>query len=432
VSVENALVALLEEVSGNVVPDRDRDRVLRIAMRRAEETTGGDLDRYLVALENRRDSPEWRRLLSEITVNESYLFRAPQQFAALETILLPTLIATRTQRRLRVWTAGCARGEEAVSLAITLAESRCLAGWSWTVDATDVDDQALEQARRGEFGRRAMARVSPARVARWFRPVGGGWAPVDELHRRIRFLHLNLADPRFTPPRDSLDVVFLRNVLIYFRPERQRRVIERIAEFLAPDAVVFLGPSESLWRVSDRLVPEDLGSCFCYRPRVVPTPDPPVDVLAADPVRPVRDVRRGAAEGRGRAIDLLVRGEADRAAAWLVGELQQHPEDAHLRTLGARADELLGDQDSARRGYRAAVYLEPHLFHARILLAGCLVRGGKPGRARAEWLAVRESIESGRAVLLVGWDRLGLPDQTTAHAAALDALGVASEGQPES
>ena len=63
------------------IVDRDRDRVLRIAMRRAEETTGGDLDRYLVELENRRDSPEWRRLLSEITVNESYLFRAPQQFA---------------------------------------------------------------------------------------------------------------------------------------------------------------------------------------------------------------------------------------------------------------------------------------------------------------------------------------------------------------
>lgn len=418
------IVALVEEVSGNVVPDRDRERVSALVVRRADEVAGGDLDRYLSLLRSHQDSPEWRYLLSQITVNESYLFRAPQQFAALETTLLPKLAEARPEHRLRVWTAGCARGEEAVSLAITLAESRWLAGWSWTVEATDVDDLALDQARRGEFGRRAMARVSAARVERWFTPVRGGWQPVGELRQRIRFSHLNLADARFEPPHDVLDIVFLRNVLIYFRPEGQQRVIDRVAEHLAPDAVVFLGPSESLWQVTDRLVPQDLGSCFCYRPRTpVEAPDPSFDP------RQVRSRRKpspgpGAAERRVRAIDLLVRGETDRAAAWLEAALRAFPEDGHLRTLAARADELLDNSDRARRGYRAAVYLEPRLFHARLLLAGCLERAGKVGRARTEWLALRDAIEDGHAIPLVGWERLGLPDERAAHTAAVGALGI--------
>ncbi len=422
-TVADEIVALVEHVSGNVVPERDRERVMALAVRRADEMTGGDLDRYLTLLRDRQDTPEWRYLLSQITVNESYLFRAPQQFVALETILLPILAAARPEHHLRVWTAGCARGEEAVSLAITLAESRWLPGWSWTVEATDVDDLALDQARRGEFGRRAMSRVSAARIERWFRPAPGGWCPVEELRDRIRFRHLNLADPRFEPPHDVLDIVFLRNVLIYFRPDGQRRAIERIADHLAPDAVVFLGPSESLWQVTDRLVPHDLGSCFCYRPRrTAETPAPSSDARLPQARRAPR-APENAADARGRAIDLLARGEADRAATWLAGALQAHPDDAHLRALAARADELLGDSDSARRGYRAAVYLEPQLVHARVLLATCLERAGKVGRARTEWLAVREVIETGRAILLEGWDRLGLSDVRSALAAALGALG---------
>ncbi len=111
--------------------------------------------------------------------------------------------------------------------------------------------------------------------------------------------------------------------------------------------------------------------------------------------------------------------------------LQAYPDDGHLRALAARADELLGDAESARRGYRAAAYLEPRLFHARVLLAACLERAGKVGRARSEWLAVRESIESGRAIPLVGWDRLGLPDEGAAHAAALGALGTVVDRGPQ-
>ena len=428
-TLEDALVALLEELSGNVVVDRDRDRLVRLAVRRAEVVADGDLSRYLAGLRNRRDSSEWRQLLSEITINESYLFRAPQQFAALESELLPALTAARSEALLRVWTAGCARGEEAASLAIILAESPCLDGWSWTVDATDVDDRALDQARRAVFGRRAMSRVSPPRVERWFEPVDGGWRLADELRSRIRFVHLNLATSGFEPPRDRLDVVFLRNVLIYFRPEGQRRVVDRIAHHLAPDGVVFLGPSESLWQITDSLRPQDLGSCFCYRPQVALEASPaPVALASPDHPRPATRRPTSAVPDRSRAIELLVRGEADRAAAWLVGALHDHPEDAQLRALAARADELLGDVDSARRGYRAAVYLEPHLFHARILLGGCLDRIGKAGRARAEWLAVVESIEAGRAIPLVGWDRLGLPDQRTAHATALVALGTDPDG----
>jgi hypothetical protein len=112
-----------------------------------------------------------------------------------------------------------------------------------------------------------------------------------------------------------------------------------------------------------------------------------------------------------------------------VGALQDHPEDAHLRTLGARADELLGDLEAARRAYRAAVYLEPHLFHARMLLARCLERIERGKRARAEWLAVLETLEAGRGIPLVGWERLELPDEAAVRSMARASLGADPDDQ---
>lgn len=431
------LVTLLEEVSGNVVPDREHLRLERLAENRAIASGHRNLEQYIGWLRRERDSGEWRALLSEVTINESYLFRTPQHFEALADRILPELMARRSGAGLRVWSAGTARGEEAVSLAIVLSEHPALVGHPWSILATDIDDRALAEAGVGVYGPRAMSRVESARLGRWFERVGAGWGMIPTLRRRIEYRHLNLVREPLDPPGAPFDIVFIRNVLIYFRPESQRRVVDSLATALAPDGVVFLGPSESLWQVSDALRPRDLESCFCYQ---LPAPSPstprsgghslphqPDPVMpdsgsapecrehfqsSDEPPRPDIDL----ASLRSEVLNLLEAGAADEATRRLVVALERRFDDPELRALAALARDREGDLAAARRGYRAVLYLEPRLFQVRLLLANCLERSGRPGRADTERRAALVALLEGKVTTLPGSERLGLPSEAEALA----------------
>lgn len=275
-------VALIRERTGNVVPLARRGflgEVLARRARAAELAVPEYVDRLADAALSGEAAEEWDTLIPMVTIKESYFFRAPQQFAALERQILPRLVKARSEeRRIRVWSAACARGEEPGTLAILLAESRLLRGWEWEIVATDVDEEALETARRGLYGERAVARVPTAQRERWFRSRGKLYELAPELRRRIRYRPLNLARPPYrgllggrekgkVGPAASFDLVFLRNVLIYFPRPLQRRVVATVADSLAEDGALFLGASETLWQIQRRLAAYDLGNCFCYRHR---------------------------------------------------------------------------------------------------------------------------------------------------------------------
>lgn len=265
-------VALIREHTGNVVPPARRGFLNEVLGRRAGARELSP-DAYLDALLGGLLPDEWARLVPLVTIKESYFFRAPQQFAALGRQLLPVLARARAgERRLRVWSAACARGEEPGTLAILFAESELLRGWDWEIVGTDVDEEALEAARRGIYGERAVSHVPPAQLERWFRPRASQLFELEpSLLARITYRRLNLAHPPYDLLRESpgvsFDLVFLRNVLIYFRRPLQRRVVTTVAEALAPDGALFLGASETLWQIQQRLAAYDLGNCFCYRHR---------------------------------------------------------------------------------------------------------------------------------------------------------------------
>ncbi|MCZ7652226.1 MAG: protein-glutamate O-methyltransferase CheR [Thermoanaerobaculia bacterium] len=260
------LAELVRRETGSDLP-AGRLGVLRDTAERRRRALGlADLDAYVAALAAGSLPGEWQRLATRLTIKESSFFRVPQQWERIRTKVLPELLHARAaNRRLRCWSAACAAGEEPGTLALLLADAPALAGWDWSILATDLDVEALAEAGRGLYGERAIAGVPPPLRETWFRRRGSLWELDPRLRAKIAYRPLNLARPPWLLPEEAFDLVLLRNVLIYFRPELQRLVVERVADRLAPEGWLFLGGSETLWRVQERLVAVDLGDCFAYR-----------------------------------------------------------------------------------------------------------------------------------------------------------------------
>ena len=458
------LAALVERVSGNVVPPGHLPFLGEVGRRRAASLGLPDLAAYVRALGLGNLADEWRWLLPHVTVKESYLFRTPQHFAALESTILPRLAAARAGlRALSVWSAGCARGEEPASLAVALAEHRALAGWRWRILATDVDEDALAAARLGRFGARAVAGVPPALLDRHFDRRDDMAELHAALRERIDYRVLNLVHEPLRLPAPAYDLIFLRNVLIYFRVESQRRVAAAIAQALAPDGFLFLGPAETLWQVCDELEPVDLEDCFCYRRRDPPPgagneraaagrrarsarPAPVGPAAAgvaprAQSARPVESqpapepgapaVRAGEGGAAGGTAERLAAAAAELAANRLAEAveiveeaLRGDPADPAAHALEGLLHDVSGRSQMALASYRAALFLDERLFQVRLLLADSLRRLGGAARAEVEYRRVMTTLAGGRARSLDLLAPVPLPTSEQAMRRCREALGA--------
>ncbi len=262
------LVSLIRETTGNVIPPARTAFLEEVAERRAHSRGLAGVEEYVRALAARELADEWESLIPLVTIKESYFFRAPQQFDVIRQRLLPELVKARAaSRQLRIWSAACARGEEPATLAMLLAEEPALAGWDWSIVATDVDEEALAGARLGLYGERAVSQVPLEQLEHWFSRRGKLYELDLNLRSRIVYQRLNLAHAPFALPYEQFDLVLMRNVLIYFRRPLQRWVISQVARVLTPEGYLFLGASETLWQIQDELESVDLGPCFAYRHR---------------------------------------------------------------------------------------------------------------------------------------------------------------------
>ncbi len=435
-----SLVDLIERTSGIVVPERDLERLEALATEIAARRTGGDLGQLVSRLRRHRGGRDWRTLLAAITVKESYLFRSPRQFDALAEAVLPELVRRRPERRLAVWSAGCARGEEAATIAMVLAASPLLAGWTWRVLATDIDEDALDEAREGRFGRRAVARVPASMRERFLQQQGGSFLLAGFLRRRIDFQRLNVVDATREVPGAPFDIILLRNVLIYFRPETQGHVVRNVAGALADDGFLFLGASESLLQQDVPVQPVELGDCFVYRRQTgVPAENAVAPAASTPAIRSVavpssspapHDSSRAARASSPKPTEdpavtvrsLLLAGSIGRAAASGSEYSQREPDNIELRALTALAIDAVGDDEAAVRAYRAVLYLEPTLFQIRHRLASVLERQGNLDRAAAELGSALTLISSGRGRTLAHWRELGLDDAEAVARACRSAL----------
>lgn len=435
------LAQLVEQVSGNVVPESFFPFLAEVAQERRVARGFANLSDYVKALASGRLSEEWRQLLAAITIKESSFFRTPQHFEALKDQIIPLLVQTRhASRTLRLWSAGCARGEEPATLAMVLAEHPLLSGWSWSILATDVDEEALEAARRGFYSEKAVAALPAELKERYFTPQAGGWLLSPRLLQRITYRYLNLIAEPFPSFPQPFDIIMLRNVLIYFRLASQKRVLANIATALAPDGFLFLGPAETVWQVSDRFEPVDLGTCFVYRPQVAgrstptrPRPAPPgkpqkpaAPERKAPPPQPKREAQPAApkpeTEPLAEAVAFLTQGRLGEAQEALRQLLAANPADAQAHALEGYIHEVAGRPAEAIAAFRACLYLEPDLFQARLLLAHALRRAGETTRAQAEYRHLLSTLAAGGGRELDRLAALPLPTREQAARQAQAAL----------
>jgi chemotaxis protein methyltransferase CheR len=189
--------------------------------------------------------------LELITTNETYFFREQKHFDYLAKTILPTF---RQGKKLRVWSAAASTGEEPYSIAMLL-EDQCLVPWE--LECSDVNNTVLEQARRGIYPDARIRNIPQDYLHRFCRkgvgPQEGYVRVTQELRSKVNFFALNLHND--FPDIGKFDLVFLRNVLIYFENDIKEHVLERIAKVLNPNGILFVGHSESLHGVSTRFTP---------------------------------------------------------------------------------------------------------------------------------------------------------------------------------
>jgi len=204
-------------------------------------------------------------ILNALTIKETSFFRDTKPFEVLRSRILPDLADKRGSRELKVWSAACSTGQEAVSLAILLRESLPEERASRSlVVGTDVSAEAIERAKKAVYSELEMRRgATPEVRRRFFEQVEGGYRPTKEVLNMIRFREMNLLDPDF--PLSRFDVVLCRNVLIYFDDEGKRRALDNIHRRMADDGYLFTGAGEDAQRMDSRFQRERVDGVQCFR-----------------------------------------------------------------------------------------------------------------------------------------------------------------------
>jgi len=219
---------------------------------RIEKTGAGGFGAYFARLREPGQADEFERLIQLFTINETYFYREAHQFECLATQLLPELTARRPGETLRIWSMPCATGEEPYSIVLYLLENwPQLALVDIDIRAGDIDTAALEAARAGRFGQRALHRLPPALVARYFTPAGGDtFQLIPAIRQAVRFEQVNASSPAELRSLGAFDVIFCRNMLIYFDEDSRRRTVEAFYESLREGGFLCLGHAESMSRIS--------------------------------------------------------------------------------------------------------------------------------------------------------------------------------------
>jgi chemotaxis protein methyltransferase CheR len=221
---------------------------------------------FLAELQRRPDPANQRRIIDALTTNETSWFRDREPFSALTDVVLPELVKSRaSSRKVRLWSAASSSGQEAYSLAITMQE-RLPAGWNYEIMGTDISTEMVKRAETAQYSQVEVNRGLPAsQLVQYFERAGAHWRITPQLRRNVSFRLMNLTTP--LPAMQPFDVIFLRNVLIYFDVAVKRTVLQNVARLLRPDGWLFLGAAETTIGIDDNYERVAAGRTSAYRVR---------------------------------------------------------------------------------------------------------------------------------------------------------------------
>jgi chemotaxis protein methyltransferase CheR len=234
----------------------------------ARENGFASLDDLVVALKKPSNRDIATKVIDAMTTNESSFFRDLQPFEALKTVIIPELMEKRAKERtLNIWSNACSSGQEVYSIAMLLRESfPALAGWKVRLIASDLSTSILKKAQEGVFNQTEVNRGLPMpMLIKYFTKNGLQWQVKEDIRKSIEFREVNLIEtwPTTLP---TMDIVFLRNVLIYFSPETKTSILNKVHRVLRPDGCLFLGGAETTLNLNTKFVRTPVGKTTCYRP----------------------------------------------------------------------------------------------------------------------------------------------------------------------
>ena len=396
------LIPLVARRIGLSIGEKDRElfRVRILSRMKLRGETDPNSYAGLLSATTPEAVAEWQELVHLLTTGESYFFRDQGQHELLRNSILPRLLELRQeQKTLRIWSAGCATGEEPYSVAMLLNDLLATrSGWRILIMGTDINSRALDKARRGVYSPWSFRMVNPAVKARYFTKMHDAWELDKKIRDMVTFRQGNLVEDRFpawTSELHSMDLILCRNVFIYFSPETVAQIVEKFSGVLNEGGYLVTGHGEVtrstqkwfttlilddhvLYRkitdIDPKPEPDSRQSC-------VPTVPSPVDALRP-PSTPLRAGRSGqAAQGKPLRAGRSGQAAPDRrneegvfdrspnAPGILTAGERNEPDSCESEFLKAQAAADAGRYEESDRGCRAVLERAPTFAPAYLLLA---------------------------------------------------------------
>ncbi len=253
--------------TGMMFSDNKAYFVERRLQDRIVATGNASFREYFTLVRFETSGVEMQHLVNAMTVNETYFYREDYQFDALVQHVLPDIARTRGPGKpIRIWSLPCSTGEEPYSIAMQILENWGQAdAYDIEILASDIDSRVIVDAKAGIYSARALHRLSDKLKAKYFRPRGDDFQICDALRQSIDFSVVNVSDAMAMRRFRDIDVIFCRNMLIYFDDDSRRQAVETLYESMRPGGVICLGHSESMSRMSAMFEPRRYGGTILYQ-----------------------------------------------------------------------------------------------------------------------------------------------------------------------
>ncbi|MDA0782908.1 MAG: protein-glutamate O-methyltransferase CheR [Rickettsiales bacterium] len=240
---------LIKEKSG-IFLTKDKDYLLESRLNPIVQKYGlRDLSQLVLYCKEKKDGSLFEEIVEAMTTNESLFFRDKKPFDCLKDIIIPRIIGKCPDKRhIRIWSAACSTGQEPYSIAMTIMEEPLLASLTFEILATDVDKNVINKAQAGKYSQFEIQRGVPINyLIKYFTQEGEDWCVKEVLKQRIKFTKFNLLDkPNFS---SKFDIIFCRNVLIYFDQPTKANIIMNMENVLEPHGALLLGCSENIFGI---------------------------------------------------------------------------------------------------------------------------------------------------------------------------------------